>query len=85
MYLLTSLPESYDMLVTALEVNVDVPKMEVVTERLLHEERKQQDKGSSFPSKALSVSRHKKRPRCFNCGKPGHFRRDCCQLKAESK
>ena len=43
-YLLTSLPESYDMLVTALEANVDVPKMEVVTERLLHEERNSKTK-----------------------------------------
>ena len=39
-YLLVSLPESYDMLVTAVEANVDVPKMEVVMEHLLHEERK---------------------------------------------
>ena len=35
-YLLGSLPESFDMLVTALEVNADVPKMDVVRERLLH-------------------------------------------------
>ena len=28
------------MLVTALEANAEVPKMEAVTERLLHEERK---------------------------------------------
>jgi len=39
-YLLASLPESYDMIVTALEANDEVPKMEAVTERLLHEERK---------------------------------------------
>ena len=39
-HLLTSLPDSYNMLVTALEANTDVPEMEVVTERLLHEERK---------------------------------------------
>ena len=58
-HLLTSLPESFNVLVTALESNADAPKMEVVTECLLHEERKQQDKGSSSPSKALSVSRHK--------------------------
>ena len=36
-YLLVSLPESYDMLVTALEASMDVPKMEVVTECFLHE------------------------------------------------
>ena len=39
-HLLASLPESFGMLVTALEANTDVPKMDVVTERLLHEERK---------------------------------------------
>ena len=32
-YLLASLPESYNMLVTALEANAEVPKMEVVTVR----------------------------------------------------
>ena len=37
-HLLASLPESYDMLVTALEANDKVPAMETVTERLLHEE-----------------------------------------------
>ena len=39
-HLLASLPDSYNVLVTALEANADVPNMEVVTERLLHEERK---------------------------------------------
>ena len=40
-HLLASLPESFNMLVTALEANPEVPKMEVVTEHLLHEEWKQ--------------------------------------------
>lgn len=35
-YLLASLPESFDMLLTALEANSDVPKMETVIERLQH-------------------------------------------------
>jgi hypothetical protein len=39
-HLPASLPDTYDVLVTVLEANKDVPKMEVVTERLLHEERK---------------------------------------------
>ena len=43
-YLLASLPESYSMLVTALEANAEVPKMELVTERLLHEECKLKDR-----------------------------------------
>ena len=40
LYLLASLPESYSVLVTALEANEDVPKLEVVTEHILHQERK---------------------------------------------
>ena len=43
-HLLAGLPESYSMLVTALEANADVPKMEVVMERVLHEERKQKER-----------------------------------------
>ena len=44
--LLASLPESFDMLVTALEANNDVPKMETVIERLQHEEMKKNERGS---------------------------------------
>ena len=39
-YLLASLPECYNVLVTALEANSEVPTLAVVTERLLHEETK---------------------------------------------
>ena len=38
--IIASLPESFNMLVTAVEANPEVPSMETVTERLLHEERK---------------------------------------------
>ena len=38
-HLLASLPDSFDMLVTALETNETVPKMETVTERLLQGEK----------------------------------------------
>ena len=37
-HLLASLPESYDMLVTALEASPEVPKLEIITERLLHKD-----------------------------------------------
>ena len=39
-YLLAILPDSFSMLITALEANEEVPKMETVTERTLHEEKK---------------------------------------------
>ena len=43
-YLLASLLDSFGALVTALEANEDIPKMEIVTEKLLHTERKQKKK-----------------------------------------
>ena len=46
-YLLASLPDSYNTLVTALEENQDMPHMDLVTERLLHEERKIKDRGGT--------------------------------------
>ena len=49
-HLLASLSESFNMLVTALEANTDVPRMDVVMERLLHEERKLKDREDSGPS-----------------------------------
>eukprot|EP00794_Sanderia_malayensis_P001906 gene1906-2164_t len=45
-HLLASLPPSFDALVTAPEASEDVPKMEMVTERLLREEMKQKEKGA---------------------------------------
>ena len=46
-HLLASLPNSFGVLVTALESNVELPAMEVVTKRLLHEEWKLRDQSSS--------------------------------------
>ena len=44
-HLLAGLPESYDVLVTALESGSDaVPALEVITERLLREEQKMKDR-----------------------------------------
>ena len=67
-FLLASLPE--------------VPKMEVVTEQLLHEERKLKDRSmapgisGSIENKGL-MSKHRsprrQRPRCHHCGKLGHI------------
>ena len=38
-YLLASLPKSFNALVTALEANAEIPRMEIVTERLLNERK----------------------------------------------
>ena len=86
-YLLASLPDSYSMLVTALETNAEVPKMELVTERLLHEERKVKDRGDDASSvKAMTAKQaFKKGPKCHHCGKYGHIRRNCRKFAQEKK
>ena len=73
-YLLASLPDSYNTLVTALEANVEVPKMEVVTERLLYEERKQTDCVTSSSEGAMAVKQRTRWRglRCHYCHKFGH-------------
>ena len=57
-HLLASLPESYDMLVTALEASPEVPKLEIVTEKLLDEETKKRDKESSTTEVKAMTSKH---------------------------
>ena len=47
-HLLASFPDSFDMLVTALETNETVPKMETVTEHLLHKEQKNETPPCKF-------------------------------------
>ena len=56
-YLLASLPESYSMLVTAFEANADVPKIEIITDRLLHEERKQKGRAESGSADTNSMEK----------------------------
>ena len=87
-HLLASLPANFDMLVTALEANPDVPKMEVVMERLLHEESKQRNIDSHDQVKAMA-GRHrsipKRQTKCYHCGKAGHIRRDCYKLNNDNQ
>ena len=81
-HILASLPESFEMLVTALEANSEVPALEVVVERLLHEESKKNEKGNcKVPCHDALVGRHQKFKDkslvCYQCGKTGHIRRNC--------
>lgn len=88
-YLLASLPDEYSVLVTALEANADVPKLEVVTERLFHEEKKlrsrsaQPNEMSTGDEEAL-VTKYGRGPRCHFCRKFGHIKRYCTEF-AKSK
>ena len=78
-YLLASLPDSYSMLVTALEASPDVPKLEVVTECLLYEEKKQKNRSNEHDTgeEEAFAARSGKGPRCHYCKKLGHIKRNC--------
>ena len=91
-HVLSSLPDSFNMLVTALEASPEVPSLELVTERLLHEERKRKDKlveqnnssvGSSHDALFTSNSQKPRfnGPVCFYCGERGHIKRNCEEWK----
>lgn len=77
-YLLASLPDTYNVLVTALEASETVPSLEVVSERILHQERKFKEKSSDVES-AMTSRRvpNKPKPKCYNCGRMGHIKRHC--------
>lgn len=87
-YLLANLPDSY-VLVTALKANEDVPKLEVVMERILHQERKSKDRSeaSSNTGSAMTTRRsYTKRPnRCNHFGRLGHIKKYSRYLKAENE
>ena len=80
-HLLASLPDSHNMLVTAFEANVEVPKFEVVTERLHHDERKLKGRADVGAKSERAMTRQQrskaKGPKCHRCGTFGHIRRNC--------
>ena len=80
-YLLASLLDSFGALVTALEANEDIPKMEIVRERLLHTERKQKEKtGADLGEQKAFIAKQQvnmKGPKCHKCGKYGHIKKYC--------
>ena len=87
-YLLASLLDTFDMLVTALEANNEVLKMETVTERLLYEEQKLTDRmAGSRPGneEAMTIKHNKRRgPRCHHCKRYGHIKRNCRELQGSN-
>ena len=85
-HLLASLPDCFGVLVTALEANPNVPKMEVVIECLLHEERKLRER-TDDSDKAMNAEhqRRKKGPKCHFCHRFGHIKRNCDKFAKAAK
>ena len=66
-YLLASLPESYNVLVTALKTSTEVPTLAVVREHLLHEETKMKSRSNQFSQEGVLTTSFKKKFRCHFC------------------
>ena len=77
------------MLVTALEANEDVPKLEVVTERILHQERKSKERSEASPGTESAMTSRKtfrRKPiRCHHCRELGHIKRYCKDHKTQKE
>ena len=95
-HILASLPDRYNMLVTAFEASSEVPKLEVVTEKLMNEERKLLEKNGSRDSNQYSSShdalftngQNRSKyvpPNCYYCGESGHIKRNCEEWKRKQE
>ena len=89
--LLYSLPESFEQLIVSLESRADSLDLEFLTARLLNEEtQRSEGKAAVKAGKAFTsasgpyrgkTQQGKKKGKCHNCGKLGHFASDCWSKK----
>ena len=88
-HLLANLPESYNVLVTALEAQSEnIPKWELVTERLESKLKEKVPIPLEDNRKALTAGQNKgfKKPlTCHYCHMPSHFKKDCGKYLAAQK
>ena len=86
-YLLAGLPESYNVLVTALKANENVPKLEVVIEHILDQKRKSKDRSETNSSTESAMTSRKNfrctSLKCHYCRKLRHIKKNYRDFKAK--
>ena len=87
--LISSLPDDYNYLITALEtIAEDNLTWDYVRDRLIHESEKKKPAEAENSADAFFTSKppnNKKSGKCHYCKKPGHFARDCFKKKNDQK
>ena len=84
--LISSLPDEYNHLITALETLADTNlTWDYVRDRLIHESEKMKPDVATTNDALFTSRRSKSDLKCHYCQKKGHFARDCYKKKKDMK
>ena len=76
--LLVSLPESWNNFIQSIDSTSTLSSANIIS-RILQEDRRRKEKGGASDEAMVAKQKKKSRPKCYNCGKNGHLKRDCTE------